>query len=73
MNLNNDIIKLNEAYRKIIEGITTIKTIYSEERSLTPFIIKFQRVHGELNRKVLELLKEEQPIIIIKKGDQDGK
>ncbi len=77
--MKKKIKRLNSAYRKIVDGIAIIHDVYRKNREISGLIYCIKKAHGNLNRKLLQLLKKEQldkdwdRLVIKLKEKKDGK
>jgi len=58
--MKNKILKLNDAYKKIGSGIKILKALYQTNAEVGFYLWKLEKIYGQLNRKLLKLIQQEQ-------------
>ena len=54
------IAKMHEAYKEITEGLSILKELYNDNNDVRYYVWKLEKIHGQLQNKLLRLLKKEQ-------------
>ena len=77
--MKNKILKLNDAYKKIGNGIKILKNLYKTNPDVSYYLWKLEKIYGQLNKKLFKLIKQEQMnedferlIIQLKKENDNG-
>jgi len=77
--MKNKILKLNDAYKKIGNGIKILENLYKTNPDVSYYLWKLEKIYGQLNRKLLKLIKQEQAnedwnrlVIQLKKENDNG-
>ena len=77
--MKNKILKLNDAYKKIGNGIKILENLYKTNPDVSYYLWKLEKIYGQLNKKLFKLIKQEQMnedferlIIQLKKENDNG-
>jgi len=54
------ISKMNKAYKEINKGISILRELYNNNNDVKYYVWKLEKIYGQLNKKLLKLVKQEQ-------------
>ncbi len=58
--MRDKIKKLNDAYKEIGSGIKILEKLYQTNPDVSYYLWKLKKIYGQLNKKLLKLVKQEQ-------------
>lgn len=58
--LIDKITNLNKAYKEIGSGIKILEKLYKSNPDVSYYLYKLKKIYGQLNKKLLKLIQQEQ-------------